>query len=44
MNPAIFREYDIRGLAGFGRYVRIFARQRGTQLGNYSLREIEVYP
>jgi hypothetical protein len=35
---------DIRGLSGFGRYVRIFAHKRGTQLKKYSLREIEVYP
>jgi hypothetical protein len=35
---------DIRNLAGFGRYVRVFAHERGTQLGKYSLREIEVYP
>jgi hypothetical protein len=35
---------DIRSLSGFGRYVRIFAHERGTQLSNYSLREIEMYP
>jgi hypothetical protein len=35
---------DIRNLSGFGRHVRIFAHKRGTQLKNYSLREIEVYP
>lgn len=35
---------DIRGLSGFGRYVRVFAHERGTLLKNYSLREIEVYP
>ncbi|GFE86947.1 discoidin domain-containing protein [Steroidobacter agaridevorans] len=35
---------DIRSLSGFGRYVRVFAHKRGTQLKNYSLREIEVYP
>jgi hypothetical protein len=35
---------DIRNLSGLGRHVRIFAHKPGTQLGNYSLREIEVYP
>jgi hypothetical protein len=35
---------DIRGLSGFGRYVRIFTHKRGTLLKNYSLREVEVYP
>jgi hypothetical protein len=35
---------DIRTLSGFGRYLRVFARQRGTQPSKYSLREIEVYP
>jgi hypothetical protein len=35
---------DIQNLSGFGRQVRVFAHKRGTQLGKYSLREIEVYP
>ena len=35
---------DINGLAGLGRYVRIFAHKRGTLLKNYQLRELEVYP
>lgn len=35
---------DIRGLSGVGRHIRIFAHKRGTQLTNYSLRGIEVYP
>jgi hypothetical protein len=35
---------DIRNLSGLGRHVRVFAQKRGTQLSNYSLREIEVYP
>jgi hypothetical protein len=35
---------DIRSLSGFGRYIRVFAHKQGTQLGKYSLREIEVYP
>ncbi|WP_331156715.1 discoidin domain-containing protein [Steroidobacter sp.] len=35
---------DISRLSGLGRYVRVFAHKRGTQLKNYSLREIEIYP
>ncbi len=35
---------DIRGLGGTGRYIRMFALQRGTSARNYGLKEFEIYP